>query len=496
MVKKIFFIVVYLFVCSNLFAQIVNVSTATQLQNAMNVAVAGQTIVLADGVYDLSSGLFTPPIGVDGTATLPITIKGSRNAVLTTGTHTTGYGFWFKGNKYWVLKGFTTRNCKNGIVVDSSQYITIDSVQSVYTGQAGINLRRYSSYCVVKNCYVDSCGMLDAAYGEGIYIGSAYENWCTNTYCNIDTCNYNKILSNSFGNYVRAENVDIKEGTKYGLVRGNIFNGTGLANVNGGDSWIDVKGNYYTIELNTGTGSILDGFQTHIQQTGWGNYNTFNQNTLNVNASGYGIRITTSNANGTALNNVVCNSNTVSGATLGLSNISAQACSAVLANELLNWNVTEKNGQLNFTWGITDNRSIEYFIIEQSVDGNIFSPLSTINVSGLNYVLAKPTLSTYKYFRLQLHKKDGTKVYSNIVYLTSSQATSTKIFKTDNVIVAFANAASSVQIINLQGQVLYTSTIAAGYNYIKPSGLKKNQIYLVVLSSQSSSESVHTKMYW
>gem|GEM_PF-1242966 len=469
------------------FAQIVNVSTATQLKNAMDAAQPGQTIVLADGVYDLSSGIFTPPIGLDGTPTQPITVKGSRKAILTTGTHITGYGFQFKGNKYWILKGFTTRNCKNGIMVDSSQYITIDSIQSVYTGQAGINLRRYSSYCTVKNCYVDSAGILDPAYGEGIYVGSAYENWCTNTYCNIDTCNYNKILYNSFGNYVLAENVDIKEGTKYGLVRSNTFNGTGLANVNGGDSWIDVKGNYWTVELNTGTGSYLDGFQTHIQQPGWGNYNIFNQNVLHVNASGYAIRIATSNANGTALNNIVCNSNTQTGASAGLTNVSTQTCTAVMANELLHWNVSEKSNELYFDWKLADISQLQNCIVEQSSDGTQFSTLVLTSINGYNYSINKSSSQvTGKYFRLLLNRKDGSKFYSSIIHLNSNNLACIKTFKNGNALTVISNAASNMpfKLVNSQGQVLYSSIIKPGINYFYPNNHLAKGIYFMEMAGQ------------
>jgi hypothetical protein len=453
------------------FAQIVNVSTASQLKNALDAAQPGQTILLADGVYDLSSGIFTPPIGLDGTPTQPITVKGSRNAVLTTGTYITGYAFQFKGNKYWTLKGFTTRNCKNGIMVDSSQYITIDSIQSVYTGQAGINLRRYSSYCTVQNCYVDSAGLIDPAYGEGIYVGSAYSNWCENTYCNVDTCNYNKLYNNSFGNYVLAENIDIKEGTKYGLIRGNTFNGTGLANVNGGDSWVDVKGNYWTIELNTGTGSYLDGFQTHIQQPGWGNYNIFNQNTLNVNASGYGIRITTSNSNGTAFNNVVCNSNIVSNATLGLTNISTQTCSAVLANQLLYWNAEKKNDDVLFTWKLASSSSLQNFIIEQSANGQQFEKLVNVDVSGTDYTIAlKQNQVKGNYFRLLLNKKDGSKSYSSIIHLKEFSSSNLKAYKNGNALMLVNPSSTPLQfsLLSVEGKKLFSGIAAIGINSFYP----------------------------
>ena len=333
-----FLLLVSLFFTS-LHAQVVNVSTATQLQNALNAAQPGQTIVIADGVYDRSSGIFNIPPGVNGTASSPITLLGSRQAVLTTGIKSTGYGLHVNGVKHWILKGFTTRLCKDGIMIDSSQYITIDSVQTTQTGNSGIHLRSYSSYCTINNCYIDSAGIDIPDYGEGVYIGSAYSNWPTYTQGNPDTCNFNIVTNNRFGSAVAAENIDIKEGTKYGLIRGNIFNGAGLKNQNGGDSWIDAKGNYYLIEDNVGNNTYLDGFQTHIAQPGWGNYNIFRNNVMNVNAPGYGIRVQTSNSNGTATGNIVCNDNTATGAAFGLTNVAVQSCIALWRGNIdSDWN--------------------------------------------------------------------------------------------------------------------------------------------------------------
>jgi hypothetical protein len=342
--------VVYLLVfvmvfCINAGAQVVNVSTSTQLQTALDNAQPGQIIKMADGVYNRPTGIFNIT-NKNGTASQPITLTGSRNAVLTIGDSSTGYGLHVLNSKYVILKGFTTRLCKDGVMIDNSHYITIDSVQTVKSGNSGIHLRTYSSYCTINNCYLDSLGLDTPGFGEGIYVGSAYSNWPTYTNGNPDTCNYNIITNNKFGSYVKAENIDIKEGTKYGVVRGNVFNGGGLNNDNFADSWIDVKGNYYIIEDNIGNNTLLDGFQTHIAQPGWGNYNRFSNNSMNVNASGYGVRVQTSNSNGTALNNVICNDNIVTGAGSGASNVSLQNCLVVWNgnvdtdwNKPANWNV-------------------------------------------------------------------------------------------------------------------------------------------------------------
>jgi hypothetical protein len=308
-------------------AQTVNVSTATELQNALNAAAAGQTIILADGVYAKSGG-FIVPAGLNGTSTNPIKLIGSTKAILTCNNTASGYGIGFKGNDYWIVDGFSIQTSSKGIVLDNSHHNLVQNLRVVKIGYEAIHLRTYSSFNTVKNCYVDSTGLVSPGTAEGIYIGSSVNNWGTYTGGNPDTCNYNNILSNSFGDNIGSENIDIKEGTTGGYVAFNTFNGKGLNGVNSGDSWIDVKGNKYKIECNTGVYTTNDGFQTHILVAGWGDYNSFSNNTLTINSTGYGINVQTSSGSvgSTAPNNIVCSNNTATGATKGLTNLSTITC--------------------------------------------------------------------------------------------------------------------------------------------------------------------------
>ena len=327
--KIIFGLLIFFFIHSfSAEAQIINVSTSTEFQNAINAAAPGQTIVLADGIY-LRSGGFYVAAGIHGTASQPIKIQGNSNTIISANNLSTGYGFALKGNNYWILDGFTIYNSKKGIVIDSSHHNVISNIKVNKTGDEGIHLRAYSSYNIVKNCFVDSTGIISTSTGEGIYVGSANTNWATYTNGNPDTSNYNTITGNSFGDHVVSENIDIKEGTKGGIISDNTFNGTGLNGLNYADSWIDVKGNYYTIECNTGAHTIADGFQSHINYAGCGDYNNFTNNSLDVGTAGYGINITTSSSYGTATHNIVCTNNTVNAGATGLTNVITQTCSGV-----------------------------------------------------------------------------------------------------------------------------------------------------------------------
>ena len=69
-------------------SRVVNVSTAAGLNAALLDARPGDEIVMADGVY---KGKFVIAPNVNGTATKPVLLRGSRNVILDAQTTTTGY---------------------------------------------------------------------------------------------------------------------------------------------------------------------------------------------------------------------------------------------------------------------------------------------------------------------------------------------------------------------------------------------------------------------
>ncbi|MDB5272330.1 MAG: hypothetical protein JWO58_697 [Chitinophagaceae bacterium] len=212
-------------------------------------------------------------------------------------------------------------------MLDNSHHNDIKNINVNKIGDEGIHLRTYSSFNTVENCYVDSTGIVSTGTGEGMYVGSATSNWATYTGGDPDTCNYNVLTGNSFGAHIVSENIDIKEGTSHGTISYNTFNGAGLNGQNYADSWLDMKGSYYSIACNTGANTIADGLQSHINYTGFGDYNIFSGNDLTVGSTGYGINVATSSSNGTATHNVVCSNNTVSAGAVGLTNVTTQTCS-------------------------------------------------------------------------------------------------------------------------------------------------------------------------
>jgi hypothetical protein len=296
---------------------VVNVSTASQLSAALSNAAQGQTIVLADGTY---TGNFT--LRSSGTASAPIRITGTRGARLDGGTVSGGYVLHLDNANYVQVDGITITNAQKAVVLDQCSHDVLTNLDVYHTGEEIILLRNYSSDNVVSNNEVHDAGNTTAGYGEGIYVGLAVSNWSSSgqsrTNGGPDTSDRNQIL----GNHVydtSAENVDIKEGTTGGLIANNRFDSTGMSGANYADSWVDIAGNGYVVRANTGInpgGALLDGYQTHVQLSGWAKNNYFDANSSSVNAAGYAFNIQTS---GTG--NVVKVSNTQTGAAKGLANI-------------------------------------------------------------------------------------------------------------------------------------------------------------------------------
>ncbi|MEU4426773.1 NosD domain-containing protein [Actinoplanes sp. NPDC024001] len=285
----------------------VQVSTAEQLTAALKDVAPGTSIRLADGVYE---GTFAAT--GSGTESQPVSLCGSAGAILDGGGIKKGYGLHLDGTSFWRVSGFTVRNAQKGVMGDGVTHSVIRGLTVEQIGDEGIHLRKFSTDNVIEKNTVRDTGNRRTKYGEGIYIGSANSNWGEITSGAPDASDRNVVRGNKISD-TTAEAVDIKEGTTGGTVDGNTFDGSALVE-DDADSWVDVKGNSWTISNNTGTNSPNDGFQTHQVYSGWGIGNTFTGNVATVNGPGYGFRLTPVKDN-----RVTCD-NKASSAAEGLSN--------------------------------------------------------------------------------------------------------------------------------------------------------------------------------
>lgn len=298
----------------------IRVKDASSLTSALQAARPGTTITMAAGTYrgdDVRSGRSEEPgrfvAGVSGTASAPITLRGSRGAVLDGGGISGGYGLHLLGADHWQLDGFTVTSASKGIVLDGSSHVRINRVRVTAIGSEGVHFRAFSSDNVIQNSTVEDTGLKSPQFGEGVYLGSAVSNWPRYSGGRPDASDRNQVLDNRITG-TAAENIDIKEGSTGGMIRGNFLEGSRLAGKNSADSWLDVKGNGYRIDANSGSNTLLDGFEVHEAVEGWGQGNVFENNRLAVRADGVGIWLQNSVVDA---GNVIRCSNVVTGAAAG-----------------------------------------------------------------------------------------------------------------------------------------------------------------------------------
>lgn len=262
----------------------VSVSTAAELSAALAAAAPGQTIHMQDGLY---VGKFVA--SASGTADAPITLAGSRAAVLSTGSIWSGYGLHVTGS-HWRITGLAVTEAAKGIVLEGSTHTVISNVDVGRIGSEAVHFRKNSSDGIVRDSDIHDVGLAQPGYGEGVYVGSAKSNWATvmGSADVPDRSDRVQILNNRISR-TAAEGVDAKEGTSGGVIRGNSFTDAGYSGSNSADSWADIKGNGYIVDGNTGSTALADAFQVHSVLEGWGLNNSFSGNTILGGVPGYEV---------------------------------------------------------------------------------------------------------------------------------------------------------------------------------------------------------------
>ena len=304
------------------------IATVDDLQAALASAQPGDVITVADGEYRFDDRLVAEP---SGTADEPITLRGSRAAVLRTKNASRRLRAHITGD-HWRVECLTVAHATKGIVLDGSVGTVIDGVEVYDIGDEAVHFRMCSSDGVLRNSFIHDTGRNSAQYGEGVYVGSANSNWdkyeCTDEIeGESEGDNTERVLiEDNIFEGITAEGADLKEGTDSGTIRNNVFRRTGTSGQNSADSAIDAKGNNWLIEANVVSetdadwnddgvarpSEFLDGFQSHSVYDGYGTGNTFRANRVEGEIEGFGIGLYP------ALDNLVTCDNQAIEAALGL----------------------------------------------------------------------------------------------------------------------------------------------------------------------------------
>ena len=260
------------------------VTTTEELLAALADVQAGDEIILREGIYqnDEWFGEWAAFYAIaDGTPEQPIIIRSEdpeHPATICGVTQENKVALKIIGS-YWEIHDLKICEAQKGIFLQQSEYSIISGCEVYNIGAEAIHIIDNSSFNLVEDCYVHDAGTYTPQYGEGVYIGSAM-----NTEGYGYDCHYNTVRSCQFGPNIAADHVDIKEYTIGNIVENCTFDGTGIQNQNGGNSFVEVKGNHCIIRNNTGyrngCENLLYAFDASVQLEGWGQDNLIYENTV------------------------------------------------------------------------------------------------------------------------------------------------------------------------------------------------------------------------
>ncbi len=261
----------------------VYVSTTDELLAALSDATAGDEIIVKEGLYQHSDWIGVWAVfnaEADGTAEHPIILRSEdpeHPATLSGGSWESKYALRIVGS-YWEIRDLKICEAAKGIFLEQSEHSIISGCEVYDIGDEAIHIIDNSSYNLVENCYIHDTGKYTPKYGEGVYIGSSYQ---TEGY-GFD-CHYNTVRGCKIGPNVTADGVDIKEYTIGNLVEECTFDATGICGLNGGNSFVEIKGNNCIVRNNigyqNGAENLLYAYESSKQLDGWGQNNLVYDNT-------------------------------------------------------------------------------------------------------------------------------------------------------------------------------------------------------------------------
>ncbi|OOB89310.1 hypothetical protein B0T42_18255 [Rathayibacter sp. VKM Ac-2630] len=287
------------------------VRTAAELNSALIGARPGDVIGLEDGVYVGKFALRSIPSSSEG-----VWLCGSPNAVLSSGTTSSGTALILNSANDVHLVGFSVKNSFQGIHVLASKGVQMAGLTVSEIGYEGVHFRNQTTDSLIVGSTITRTGVVAATYGEGVYVGTSDRNWCEYNGCDPDRTDRIAVMDNVIGN-AGSDPIEAKEGTRDGWIIGNVVTGTSrtAADVN---SLIMLSGTEWTAAGNTVVNPRMYGVSIITRADGSGNGNLVTANHVS-NAPAYPVYVhqpsnwstwgnvaTCSNSGGSPISNVAC----------------------------------------------------------------------------------------------------------------------------------------------------------------------------------------------
>lgn len=258
--------IAYTILINRISRNIVNVTTAEELQAALKEAEPRDEIRVFGGSY---TGVASADASgseaahfysnQSGTEDHPIRIVGSSNgtAILSGGSAEANAVLMLQGD-HWLVSNLTISGAQNGVILDGANAIELNGLTLSGTGQQGIVVRNGSSNNLIQNSLFESTGegavAGELASAEAVVIGSDSSEWVTapGGAGSYEHANLNNVIrSNVFRSGVIAEAIEVNEGSENTLIEYNEINAGGLVADSGANSLILIQGNDTTIRFNS-----------------------------------------------------------------------------------------------------------------------------------------------------------------------------------------------------------------------------------------------------
>jgi len=260
------------------------VANRTQLMAALAAARPGSVISLKPGTY---SGKYH--LTAVGTTAAPVAICGPRSAVIDGGNPKADGGIKVNHSAHVLISGLSVTRSQKGISVLNSRAVVIRNTHVHHIGDEGIHLKNNTTDSTVSGNTIDHTGLSEPGFGEGVYVGSAKNNWCAYTGCQPDRSDRNAVTGNTIS-ATRAESIEVKEGTRDGYITANTVDGSSTDALN--RSVIKVKGNGWVVSSNTARDTPEDGvIVMQAAGTDGGHNAIVYGNTFTGHITGFGVRL-------------------------------------------------------------------------------------------------------------------------------------------------------------------------------------------------------------
>lgn len=195
-------------------AEIIMVNRGENLNEKINSAQGGDTVLIKPGIYtkiSLSDKKYSAqkPLIVRAEVSESVVIKGD--------TTTKGSSLEISNCSYVIIDGMAFTNSRWGIYVKNSEYIILKNNEIYSTGQEGCHIGRSSRFVDIAGNKIHHTGLFNSKWAEGIYIGSGSYGGTNFP----DNCEYIWIENNHIYETGNAEGINVKGECFHVTVRNN-----------------------------------------------------------------------------------------------------------------------------------------------------------------------------------------------------------------------------------------------------------------------------------